>query len=184
MIEFLKAEQIKEMPDGSIVGFLVNDIPYVGRIKKSNQGVYLLQTRIAGEVSCPDMMGMRSAWAVPWGQVEDYYMFQEGKVLADLIELDSEVAEYSCTIEKQMDAFNIAAKRIGKQIIADSLELRRQIAKDALERAQKDADEAISDEGLSEALDRANKAADARYRKIIESWIAKVEPKEVKDGEH
>lgn len=182
MIEFLKAEQIKEMHDGSIVGFLVDDKPYVGKIKKSNQGVYLLQTRIAGEITCPEMMGMRSCWAVPWGQVEDYYMFQDEDILADLIQLDKDVAAYSCQIEKAMDAFNITAKRIGNKVISDSLELRRQIAKDALERAQKAADEAISEEGLAESLEKANKAADARYQKIIESWDTKIETKEVANG--
>lgn len=177
-MNFLTKKQVKELGDGAVVGFLMADKPYAAKISMSSRGVYLLQTRIPGGADCPDMKGMRFAWFVEWEQIKDYYMFNDEDVLAKLIDIDKRVAEYYRGAEQLMADYDKESVIAGHDIIAASLENKRNIAKEALEKAQKAADYGMSNAGIEELTSDLKKAADDRYNGVVASWDKKTNKEE------
>ena len=116
------------------------------------------------------MKGMKFCWGVEPDQIADYYLFQDDKILKDLIELDKQLAEYYQAAEKQMADFDKASSYIGMEVIKESLEHKRKVAEEGLKLAQKAYEYMATPEGIDETCIDLQKGADDRYNKTIESW--------------
>lgn len=166
---FAKTEDNKFVMDGAIVGFVFDNKTYAAKLTISTKAIYLCQTRLNGS-ECPDMKGMKFCWGVEPEQIEDYYIFQDDKIIKDLIELDKQVAEYYVNAEKQMADFDKASSYIGVDVIKESLEHKRKIAENALKVAQKAYEYMATPQGIDETCAGLQKDADDRYNATIESW--------------
>ena len=176
-MKFLTQEEIlkktddgKYVMDGQTVGFVMNDKAYAGKLAISNMAVYLCQTRIAFDAQCPDKKGMRFAWAIKHEQIPEYYMFQDDVVLPQLVELDIKVADYYRESEKQMAEYDKDSVVAGAEIVKAVLDDKREIARKALEEAQKQAETAVSVDGAENKCVGLQAKADERYNKTVESW--------------
>lgn len=168
---FAKTEDGKGyLMDGAVVGFVFDNKSYAAKLTISNQAAYLCQTRIPTDAPCPDKKGMRFAWRVEPEQIADYCIFQDDKVLPDLVELDKQNAEYYKNAEKQMADFDKASSYIGMEVIRESLKRKQKIAEDALKVAQKAYGYMATPDGIDEVCAENYKGSDDRYNKTIESW--------------
>ena len=166
---FAKTDDGKFAMDGQIVGFVFDNKTYAAKLTISTKAIYLCQTRLNGS-DCPDMKDMKFAWGVEPEQIADYYIFQDDKVLKELIELDKQVAAFYKTAEQQMADFDKASSYIGMEIIEESLEHKRKIAEDAVKVAQKAYEYMATTDGIDEVCAENYKGSDDRYNKTIESW--------------
>lgn len=167
---FAKTDDGKFAMDGQVVGFVFDNNTYAAKLTISTNAVYLCQTRLNGGASCPDQKDMKFAWIVEPEQVSDYYIFQDDKILKDLVDLDKQVAEFYRVSEKQMADFDKASSYIGADVIKESLEHKRKVAEDALKVAQKAYEYMATPQGIDETCADLQKGADDRYNKTIESW--------------
>ena len=167
---FAKTEDGKFAMDGQVVGFVFNNQTYAAKLTISSKAVYLCQTRLNGGAECPDQKDMKFVWVLEPDQIADYYLFQDDKILKDLIELDKQVAEMYQNAEKQMADFDKASSYIGMEVIKESLEHKRKIAEDSLKVAQKAYEYMATPAGIDETCAENHKGSDERYNKTIESW--------------
>ena len=168
---FAKTEDGKGyLMDGAVVGFVFDNKSYAAKLTISNQAVYLCQTRLNAGAECPDTKDMKFVWAIKPEQVDDYYIFQDDKILKDLIELDKQVADFYQTAEKQMADFDKASSYIGIEVIKESLVHKRKVAEDALKVAQKAYEYMATPDGIDEVCAENHKGSTDRYNKTIESW--------------
>lgn len=167
---FKQDENKKYVMDGQVVGFIMENKAFAAKLTISNQAVYLCQTRIATEIQCPDMKGMKYAWAVRKEEVDDYYIFQDNKIVPQLVLLDKEVAQLYKTSESDMAEWDKQSVIYALPVIQETLEIKRKIAEKALEAAQKTADEMASIAGASIMCAALQEKAKERYDAIIESW--------------
>lgn len=167
---FAKTDDGKFAMDGQIVGFVFDNKTYAAKLTISSKDVYLCQTRLNGGASCPDQKDMKFVWVVEPDQISDYYIFQDDKILKDLVELDKQVADFYQTAEKQMADFDKASSYIGLEVIKESLENKRKVAEDALKVAQKAYEYMATPDGIDETCAENHKGSAERYNKTIESW--------------
>lgn len=176
-MKFLTKEEIlkktddgKFVMDGKTIGFVMNDRAYAAKLTISNMAVYLCQTRIACDSQCPDKKGMKFAWGIKHEQIPEYYMFDDEEILKQLVDIDLKVAEYYRDAEKQMADFDKDSVIAGNVAIKASLDDKREIAKKALETAQKQAEQATSVDGAENECVELQALADKRYNTTVESW--------------
>ena len=167
---FAKTDDGKFAMDGQIVGFVFDNKTYAAKLTISTKAVYLCQTRLNGGAECPDQKDMKFTWVVEPDQVSDYYIFQDDKILKDLIELDKQVARMYLDAEHRMSDFDEKSSIIGLEVIKESLEHKRKIAEDTLKVAQKAYEYMATTDGIKEVADNNYKGSNDRYNKTIESW--------------
>ena len=167
---FAKTDDGKFAMEGQIVGFVFNNQTYAAKLTISTKNVYLCQTRLNGGAECPDQKDMKFVWILEPEQIADYYIFQDEKILKELIELDKQVALFYKTAEQQMADFDKASSYIGMEVIKESLEHKQKIAEDALKVAQKAYEYMATPDGIDEVCVNNHKGSDERYNKTIESW--------------
>lgn len=167
---FAKTDDGKFAMDGQIVGFVFDNKTYAAKLTISSKDVYLCQTRLNGGASCPDQKDMKFVWIVEPEQIPDYFIFQDDKIVKDLVELDKQVADFYQSAEKQMADFDKASSYIGADVIKESLESKRKTAEIALEAAQKAYEYMATPQGIDETCADLQKGATERYNKTIESW--------------
>lgn len=176
-MKFLTAEDLqkkddngKYVMDGAVVGFLMDDRAYAARLTISNMGVYLCQTRIPCETTCPDKKDMRFSWGVRFEEVPDYFMFQDDEILPQLVDIDKAVIEFYKENEQIMADFDKKSMLVGLPIIKESLKVKHEIAETALRAAQKAIDELTTEDGIEEQTSALKSKADERCEKATESW--------------
>lgn len=168
---FAKTEDGKGyLMDGAVVGFVFDNKTYAAKLTISNQAVYLCQTRLNAGAECPDQKDMKFAWAITPEQVQDYYIFQDDKIVKDLIELDKEVAKMYLDAELKMALFDKESSIVGLEVIKETLEYKRKIAEDTLKVAQKAYEYMATTDGIEEVAENNYKGSNNRYNKTIESW--------------
>lgn len=166
---FAKTDDGKFAMDGQVVGFVFDNKAYAAKLTISTQAIYLCQTRLNG-AECPDQKGMKFTWAIKPDDVKEYFIFQDDKIVKDLVELDKQVAEFYQNAEKQMADFDKASSYIGADAIKESLESKRKTAEVALQAAQKAYEYMATPQGIDETCADLQKGATERYNKTIESW--------------
>lgn len=176
-MKFLTAEDLqkkddngKYLMDGAVVGFLMDDRAYAAKLTISNLGVYLCQTRIPCETTCPDKKHMRFAWGVKFDEVQDYFLFQDTEILPRLVDIDKAVIEFYKDNEQIMADFDKQSMLIGLPVIKESLKVKHQVAETALRAAQKAIEELTSEDGIEEQAKTLKAKADERCEKATESW--------------
>lgn len=176
-MKFLTAEDLqkkddngKYIMDGAVVGFLMDDRAYAAKLTISSMGVYLCQTRIPCETTCPDKKDMRFAWGVRFEEVQDYFIFQDDTILPQLVDVDKAVIEFYKENEQIMADFDKKSMLVGLPVIKESLQVKHQVAETALRAAQKAIEELTSADGIEEQTQTLKAKADERCEKATESW--------------
>ena len=113
---------------------------------------------------------MNFAWGIKHDQIPEYYLFDDEEILKQLVDIDLKVAEYYRDAEKQMADFDKDSVIAGNVAIKASLDDKREIAKKALEAAQKQAEQATSVDGAENECVELQALADKRYNTTVESW--------------
>lgn len=176
-MKFLTAEDLqkkddngKYIMDGAVIGFLMDDRAYAARLTISNLGVYLCQTRIPCETTCPNKKDLRFAWGVKFDEVQDYFMFQDDEILPQLVDIDKATIEFYKDNEQIMADFDKRSMMIGLPVIKESLKVKHEIAEKALRAAQKAIEELTSEDGIEEQTQTLKAKADERCEKATTSW--------------
>jgi hypothetical protein len=176
-MKFLTAEDLqkkddngKYVMDGAVIGFLMDDKAYSARLTISSMGVYLCQTRIPCETTCPDKKDLRFAWGVRFEEVQDYFMFQDEEILPQLVDIDRATIEFYKDNEKIMADFDKKSMLVGLPVIKESLKVKHEIAEKALRAAQKAIEELTSEDGIEEQTQTLKTKSDERCEKATASW--------------
>lgn len=176
-MKFLTAEDLqkkddngKYVMDGAVVGFLMDDRAYAAKLTISNMGVYLCQTRIPCETTCPDKKSLRFAWGVKYDEVQDYFMFQDDEILPQLVDIDKATIEFYKDNEQIMADFDKKSMLVGLPVIKESLQVKHKVAETALRAAQKAIEELTSEDGIEEQTKTLKEKADERCEKATASW--------------